>query len=285
MAMIPNGPGKKNNYIEFMKYLKELVDEGKVPMSRIDDAVIRILKVKIEMGLFENPMTDYKLTEKIGCKEHREVAREAVRQSLVLLKNDSGTLPLSKNIKSVIVAGQGADDIGIQCGGWTIAWQGKKGKVISGGTTILEAIKATVSKDTKVIFSPDASAEAQADINIVVIGEEPYAEMKGDRENLNLSDKDIKLIEKISKNGKPVVAILLSGRPIIIEPILDKCTAFIAAWLPGTEGAGVTDVLFGDYKPTGKLPHTWPKNMKQVPINIGDSEYAPLFKFGFGLTY
>lgn len=285
MVMIPNGPGQKNNYIEFMTFLKELVNEGKVPLARIDDAVLRILKVKIEMGIFENPFTDYKLTAQIGSIEHRDVARQAVRQSLVLLKNDSKTLPLAKNIKNIMVAGKAADDMGRQCGGWTITWQGKPGDVTTGGTTILQAIKNSVSKETNVVFSADASDSKNADICVVVIGEEPYAEMKGDRKELVLSEDDIEVIDKAGKTGKPVVAILLSGRPLILGPVLDKCSAFIAAWLPGTEGAGVSDVLFGDYKPTGKLPHSWPKDMKQVPINVGDKDYASLFEYGFGLSY
>lgn len=285
MAMIPNGVGQKNNYVEFITFLKQLVNEGKVPLSRIDDAVLRILKVKFEMGLFENPLTDFKLTEKIGSKEHREVAREAVRKSMVLLKNESKTLPVSKNVKNIVVAGKAADDLGKQCGGWTISWQGKSGKVISGGTTILEAIKNTVSKNTKVTYSPDASEVNNADVCIVVVGEEPYAEMKGDKKELNLSNEDIAVVENAHKSGKPVVVVLFSGRPMIIEPVIGKCNAFVAAWLPGTEGQGVADVLFGNYKPTGKLPHSWPKDMKQVPVNIGDKDYAPLFKYGFGLTY
>lgn len=285
MAMIPNGAGKPNSYIDFITKLKELVAEGKVPMSRIDDAVMRILKVKFEMGLFEKPLTDYKLTEKIGSAEHREVARDAVRQSLVLLKNDAKTLPISKSVKNILVAGKGADDLGMQCGGWTISWQGKSGKVTSGGTTILEALKKNVPKDTKVTFSADASGAKDADVCIVVVGEQPYAEMMGDREDLSLSKEDVALVEKANASGKPVVVVLLSGRPMIIDAVLKNCKSFVAAWLPGTEGAGVADVLLGNYKPSGKLPHSWPKDMKQVPVNVGDKNYDPLFKYGFGLSY
>jgi len=285
MIMIPNAPGQKNNYVEFITFLKELVNEGKVSLNRIDDAVRRILKVKFELGLFENPMTDKNLTMQIGSKEHRDVARDAVRQSLVLLKNDNKVLPLSKNLKRIHVTGKSADDIGNQCGGWTISWQGKSGNVISGGTTILQAIKNTVDKGTKVTTSTDGSGAEGADVCIVVVGETPYAEMIGDREDLSLAKEDVAAIEKAKSSGVPVVVVLLSGRPLLIEPELKSSNAFIAAWLPGTEGQGVADVLFGDFKPAGKLPHSWPKNMQQIPINIGDSNYDPLFPYGFGLTY
>ena len=285
MIMIPNAPGQENNYVDFITKLKELVSENKVPLSRIDDAVKRILKVKFELGLFENPMTDKNLTAQVGSKEHREVAREAVRQSLVLLKNDNKVLPISKNLKRIHVTGKSADDIGNQCGGWTIIWQSKSGNVISGGTTILQAIKNTVSRGTKVTTSSDGSGAEGADVCVVVVGETPYAEMFGDREDLSLAKEDVDAIEKAKASGVPVVVILLSGRPMLIEPSLNSSKAFIAAWLPGTEGQGVADILFGDFKPVGKLPHSWPKNMQQIPINIEDANYDPLFPYGFGMTY
>lgn len=285
MIMIPNGPDKENNYVQFINFLKELVNEGKVPIERIDDAVRRILTVKFEMGLFENYKVDKKLTAKVGSKEHREIAREAVRQSLVLLKNDKNVLPLSKSLKRIHVAGKAADDIGIQCGGWTISWQGNTGNVISGGTTILQAIKNTVSKKTEITTSTDGKGAEGADVCLVVVGENPYAEMFGDREDLSLSKDDIQTIENAKASGVPVVVILLSGRPMIITDQISKVDGFIAAWLPGTEGQGVADVLFGDFKPVGKLPHSWPKSMNQIPINVGDKNYDPLFPYGFGLSY
>ncbi len=285
MAMIPNAPGQNNNYVEFITFLKELVNENKIPLSRIDDAVQRILKVKFELGLFDNPMTDKNLTAKVGSKEHREVARDAVRQSLVILKNEDKVLPLSKEMKRIHVTGKSADDIGNQCGGWTIIWQSKSGNVINGGTTILQAIKNTVSSSTKVTTSTDGSGAEGADVCVVVVGETPYAEMFGDREDLSLAKEDVDAIEKAKASGVPVVVILLSGRPMLIEPSLNSSKAFIVAWLPGTEGQGVADVLFGDFKPVGKLPHSWPKNMQQIPINLGDANYDPLFPYGFGLTY
>ncbi len=285
MAMIPNGQGQKNNYIEFITLLKELVNEGKVPVPRIDDAVRRILTVKFETGVFDNPLTEKSLTPLVGSKANREIARDAVRQSLVLLKNENNLLPLSKNLKRIHVTGKSADDIGNQCGGWTISWQGKSGNVISGGTTILQAIKNTVSNSTQVTTSKDGSGAEGADVCIVAVGELPYAEMIGDRQDLTLSKEDADAIQKAKSSGVPVVVLLLSGRAMIIVPELNKSNAFIACWLPGTEGQGVADVLFGDFKPVGKLPISWPKNMNQIPINIGDANYDPLFPYGFGLTY
>jgi beta-glucosidase len=275
-------------YREFFNALRELVKENRVPMSRIDDAVRRILRVKFALGLMDknrNHMADRSLQKSFGSAEHRQVARECVRESLVLLKNDKKALPISKGLTRVHVAGKSADDIGNQCGGWTVTWQGQSGNVTPGGTTILKAIQDTVSKKTKVTFSKDGAGSAGADVGIVVIGETPYAEMLGDREDLALDKEDILAIENMKKAGIRVVAVLLSGRPLIVDKVLDKCDAFVAAWLPGTEGQGVADVLFGDYKPTGKLSVSWPRSMSQIPINFGDANYDPLFKYGFGLSY
>lgn len=285
MVMIPNGDDKPNNYKQFITYLKELVTEGKVSQQRIDDAVRRILKIKYRMGLMERTSTNKNLLTKIGSKEHRNIARDCVRQSLVLLKNENNTLPLKKNVSRIHFAGRGANSIGMQCGGWTISWQGKMDEVLNGSTTILQAAQKAVSPKTKITFSEDGSGVEGADFAVVVVGEEPYAEMFGDKENLNLSDSDLQVISKIKKSGVPVVVILLSGRPLIINDALSLSDAFVAAWLPGTEGQGVTDVLFGDYKPTGKLPVSWPKSMDQIPINRGDKNYDPLFQYGFGLSY
>lgn len=285
MVMIPNPPGKANNYVDFISLLKELVNENKVPMSRIDDAVKRILRVKFEMNIFENPLTDRSLMASFGSKEHRQVARECVRQSLVLLKNENKTLPISKNFKNIVLAGKSADDIGNQCGGWTIDWQGKSGNTITGGTTVLQAVKNAVSKNTVVNYSKDGSEVKDADVVVIVVGEKPYAEMLGDTTDLSLAKEDAEVIENVKKSGKPFVVVLFSGRPLIIEKQLKDANAFIAAWLPGSEGAGITDVLFGDFNFTGKLGHSWPKTNEQVPINVGDKNYDPLFKYGFGLKY
>ena len=235
------------------------------------------------MGLFERPYSDKSLLSKVGSKEHRKIAREAVRQSLVVLKND-GVLPLPKDLGHIHVAGKNADDLGNQCGGWTITWQGESGPLTK-GTTIYEAIQIAVSSFTNVTFSKDGSGAKGADIGIVVIGETPYAEMEGDRESLALDKKDLAVIGRIRKAGVPVVVIIVSGRPLMIADELDKWGGVIAAWLPGSEGKGITDVIFGDYNPTGRLSVTWPRNMAQIPINFGDTDYDPLFEYGFGLSY
>ena len=255
-------------YREYFNDLKALVQEGKVPMARIDDAVLRILRVKFAMGLMDpkrNQLADRSLQKGLGSPEHRAIARQAVRESLVLLKNDAKMLPLSKKAVRLHIAGKNADDIDAnQSGGWTIdAWQGKSGAVTTGGTTILAAIKATVSPDTKVTFSQDGSGAAGATVGVVVIGETPYAEMKGDRPDLNLAPEDIAAVKTMKSAGIPVVVILVSGRPMILGDVLDQASAVVAAWLPGTEGQGVADVLFGDYKPTGKLSFTWPRAVGQ----------------------
>jgi beta-glucosidase len=282
MAMVPS------DYQHFYNLLLELVKEGKVPMARIDDAVTRILRVKFAMGLMNknrSPLADRRLHKTFGSAKHRQVARECVRQSLVLLKNEKRTLPLSKKLARIHVGGKSADDIGNQCGGWTIDWQGKSGDVTPGGTTILKAIQNTVSPATKVTFSKDGSDAGGADVGILVIGETPYAEGFGDRDDLALAAEDLTAINNMKQAGIPVVVVLFSGRPMIINDALGHCDAFVAAWLPGTEGQGVADVLFGDYKPTGKLSCSWPRSMAQIPINVGDKNYDPLFKYGFGLTF
>jgi beta-glucosidase len=282
MVMVPT------KYREFFTLLKELVNEGKVPVARIDDAVRRILRVKFAMGLMDksrSQLADRSLHKTFGSAEHHLVARDCVRQSLVLLKNTKKTLPLSKGAARIHVGGKSADDIGNQCGGWTIDWQGKSGDVMPGGTTILKAIQTAVGANTKVTFSKDGTGGEGAKVGIVVIGETPYAEGVGDREDLSLAMEDLAAIENMKRAGIPVVVVLISGRPMIIDRALEQADAFVAAWLPGTEGQGVADVLFGDYKPTGKLSVSWPRTMAQIPINVGDKTYDPLFKYGFGLSY
>ena len=285
MIMIPNGPGQPNNYVDFIQDLKQLVAQKRVSMARIDDAVRRILRVKFQMGSFEQPYTDPSLTAQIGSAEHRAVARDCVRQSLVLLKNNNLAVPLSKHLKHLVVVGAAADDLGIQCGGWTIGWQGATGNVTPGGTTILTAIKNTVAPGTMVTFSPDGSNLAGADAVVAVVGELPYAEMKGDRQDLSLPAADVALVEKAKSVGVPVVTLLLSGRPLLLGNALDSSDAFIAAWLPGTEGQGVADVLFGDYKPTGKLPRQWPRDNNGAATQaVQPAASAPLFPTGYGLN-
>jgi beta-glucosidase len=282
MAMVPSA------YRGFITHLTALVEEGVVPESRIDDAVRRILRVKAAMGLL-NPdrshLADRSLAASFGSAAHRAVAREAVRKSLVLLKNEGGVLPLSKGAGRIHVAGSAAADIGIQSGGWTIDWQGGVGEVTPGGTTILAAMRAAVVAGTEVTYSADGSGVEGASACVVVIGELPYAEGFGDRADLSVDAEQIALVGRMKDAGVPVVVVLLSGRPLILGDALASADAFLAAWLPGTEGTGVADVLFGDYAPTGKLSFTWPRTMDQIPINVGDAAYDPLFPLGYGLSY
>jgi beta-glucosidase len=277
MVMLPN------RYVDFFSSMKSLVSSNKISIARIDDAVRRILTIKFKMGLFEHPMADASLVASVGSAEHRAVARQCVRESLVLLKKTDGVLPLPKSGKKILVAGSHADDLGNQCGGWSIAWQGKSGNTTI-GTTILAGMKKA-APGAKIDFSAAGDfADSKADYSVVVIGEKPYAEGKGDTTDLSISKDDVALIKKMKSYGAPVIVILISGRPLIIEKIQDNADAIFAAWLPGTEGDGVSDVLFGDFKPKGLLSVSWPKSMDQVPINIGDANYAPLFEFGYGLT-
>ena len=281
MVMVPH------RYREFVATLKALVQEGAVPMSRIDDAVKRILRVKIAMGLLDegrSPLADPAAARTFGSPEHRAVARRAVRQSLVVLKNDGKVLPLARTAARIHVAGKNAKDIGNQCGGWTVTWQGMSGALVP-GTTILDAIRGAAGKTTRVSFTRDGKEAAGATVGVVVVGETPYAEMRGDREDLALAKEDLDAISTVKKAGVPVVTVVVSGRPLILGEALTLSDAIVAAWLPGTEGEGVADVLFGDHKPTGKLAFSWPRSMSQIPINVGDQPYDPLFPYGFGLTY
>lgn len=274
-------------YARFIATLRELVQEGRVPLARIDDAVTRILRVKIAMGLMDesrSQLSDPALAREFGATKHREVARRAVRESLVLLKNENHALPLAKSAARIHVAGKAADDIGMQCGGWTVTWQGRAGNVTT-GTTLRAAIAATASPKTQVTYSVDGRAAAGADVAVVVVGEAPYAEGVGDRADLALAAEDVALVDVVAGTGVPVVLVIYSGRPLILGGVLERAAAVVAAWLPGTEGRGITDVLFGDYAPRGKLGFTWPRSMQQIPINVGDAAYDPLFPFGFGLTY
>ncbi|KAL5999362.1 hypothetical protein ACLOJK_040822 [Asimina triloba] len=285
MIMVPY------NYTVYIDDLTELVKSKAIPMSRIDDAVRRILRVKFMMGLFENPLADLSLVDQLGSQEHRELAREAVRKSLVLLKNgksaDKPMLPLSKKVPKILVAGSHADNLGYQCGGWTIQWQGQSGNDLTVGTTVLNAVKSAVDPSTKVVYSenpdPDFIKSKGFSYAIVVVGEHPYAETFGDSMNLTISDPGPSTIKNVCGSIKCVV-IIISGRPVVIEPYVSTIDALVAAWLPGTEGQGITDVLFGDYGFSGKLPRTWFKSVDQLPMNFDDQHYDPLFPFGFGLT-
>lgn len=281
MVMVPE------RYPEFFDTLVSLVEAGEVPMERIDDAVRRILRVKKAAGLLEpgwDPETDPALLDTIGNAEHRELARQAVARSLVLLRNEDGTLPLAKEADRIHVVGKNADDIGNQSGGWTIQWQGASGDITE-GTTILEAIRAAVGPETEVTYSRDGSGGAGADVVVAVVGETPYAEMMGDRADLSLDPVDAAAIEAAAASGAPVVTVVVSGRPLVLGDALERSAAVVAAWLPGSEGGGVADVLFGDRPPTGKLPFSWPRSNDQLPLHQGKEGYDPLFPFGYGLGY
>lgn len=286
MVMIPAGPGTNNNYVEFIELLSGLVARGRVPMERIDDAVLRILRVKVAMKLDARPaMPTAAEIAAVGSAKHRAIARECVRKSQVLLKNENAVLPLKKRGMKVVVAGRLANDLGSQCGGWTIDWQGARGAVTTGGTTILDGIREVAGEGTSIFYSPFAKALPEADVAVVVVGETPYAEFFGDRKDLQLDRQDRIVIERCRAAGLPVVLVVVSGRPLVLGSALEDCDAVLAAWLPGTEGGGVADVLFGDAPATGRLPVTWPRTMAQIPINEGDADYAPAFPFGFGLSY
>uniref|UniRef100_A0A6M2EEB5 beta-glucosidase n=1 Tax=Populus davidiana TaxID=266767 RepID=A0A6M2EEB5_9ROSI len=280
------------NFTEFIDDLTYQVKNNIIPMSRINDAVQRILRVKFVMGLFEKPLADLSMAHHLGSQEHRELAREAVRKSLVLLKNGKYTtakplLPLPKKAPKILVAGSHADNLGYQCGGWTITWQGLGGNDLTTGTTILNAVKNTVDPTTQVVYNenPDANFVSSNKFSyaIVVVGEPPYAEMYGDSSNLTISEPGPSTINNVCGAVKCVV-VVISGRPVVIQPYLEKIDALVAAWLPGTEGQGVADNLFGDYGFTGKLARTWFKTVDQLPMNVGDPHYDPLFPFGFGIT-
>ncbi|KAF8009356.1 hypothetical protein BT93_J0372 [Corymbia citriodora subsp. variegata] len=270
------------NYTVFIDTLTQLVNANVIPMSRIDDAVQRILRVKFIMGLFEKPMGDQTYFSQVGSWEHRDLAREAVRKSLVLLKNGHNAnlpmLPLAKNASKILVAGSHANNLGYQCGGWTITWQGGSGNNLTSGTTILGAISKAVDLNTEVVFGENPNADFVKSYNfsyaIVVVGELPYAETAGDSTNLTLAEPGEDVISKVCLSVKCVV-VVVSGRPVMIKPLVANMDAL---------GEGVADVLFGDYGFTGKSPMKWFKTVDQLPMNVGDPHYDPLLPLGFGLT-
>ena len=267
----------------FIETLTDAVAKGDVPLSRIDDAVKRILLVKFEFGLFERPFAAPALREQIGCETHRATAREAVQKSLVLLKNE-GVLPLPKETADMLMAGVPAHDIGYQCGGWSIEWQGKTG-AITPGSTLLQGVQEVVQGDVGYSPTGDFAASAKASVGIIVIAEPPYAEGEGDKGDLSLTADQVALIHKVRPHCDKLLLIIYSGRPLIITDQLDLCDAVVAAWLPGSEGAAISEVLFGDVPFTGKLPYSWPRSMSQVPLStLVASGESPLFPFGHGLT-
>jgi len=276
MIMVPTA------YQDFTKTLQAEVTAGRIAQARIDDAVSRILTQKFRLGLFEKPYADKSNLDDVGSAAHRAVAREAAAKSQVLLKNDGSVLPLKPSQK-VYVAGSNADDLGNQAGGWTVSWQGASGATTT-GTTILEGMEKNTSSAT---FSEDASAPTEGyDVGVVVVGEKPYAEGIGDVGNghdLELTDADKAAVDTVCAAMKCAV-LVVSGRPQFIGDRLGDIDALVASWLPGTEGDGVADVLYGKRAFTGQLPVTWPKSESQLPVNVGDAAYDPQFPYGWGLT-
>ncbi|MWC27124.1 glycoside hydrolase family 3 protein [Paenibacillus sp. MMS18-CY102] len=277
---------------ETIAHMKDLAAKGEISQERIDDAVRRILRVKFESGVFEQPKTDPSLASTFASAEHKALARQAVSESLVLLKNDkvSGSPILSQlaGMDKIFVAGKSADDIGRQLGGWSITWQGAAGDTTP-GTTILQGIKEVVGDGKTITYDKEGRGAAGHDVAIVVIGEEPYAEVEGDNLNgLKLSDVDLATLANVKASGVPTVVVLVSGRPLIITGQLNDWAGLVEAWLPGTEGGGVADVLFGERDFTGKLPIRWPfyaesyKPLEPGKRNLDEGQI--LFDFGYGLT-
>ncbi|TXD64628.1 glycosyl hydrolase family 3 [Polaribacter glomeratus] len=277
----------------FQNGLKEGVKNNSVSMFRIDDAVRRILRQKFKLGLFENPFPDTTLVAKIGSKEHRKVAKQAVRESLVLLKNKNAILPLSKETKKIVVVGEHANSSGLQSGGWTVNWQGTQ-KNYKGATTILNGIKK-LAKGT-VVYDKDATQNHfDADVAIIVVGENPYAEFFGDIGHesntlqLTLTEAHQKYLKTYQEKGIKTIVVLVSGRPLVVTKQIQNSDAFIAAWLVGSEGKGVAEVLFGEYNFSGKLPHSWPKSVEDFKGKYGpnfwDDSIKPLYPIGYGLKY
>jgi len=347
LVMVPGSLYGQNHYKTFIDLLKESVEEGSIPISRIDEAVTRILRVKYDLDLFESPYGNIEYVDQVGSKDHRQVARDAVRMSMVLMKNESNVLPLKKDEKITIV-GSGANNLGMQNGGWTVEWQGKtrpdleildqngngtiNSKEVSSyfkgiydvkydagnassffnnmdknsdgsvnknefelyersspfqpsGTSILEGIMEATDGKGSVTYDPRADNLSKDGVVIAVIGEYPYAEGYGDSPTIGLNSFDEAVLERCYKSGNQVIVIILSGRPLVIKDHVDRWNGFIAAWLPGMAGEGVSDVLFGDFSPTGKLSFSWPRDTGQLPLNEGDQDYDPLFPFGHGLSY
>jgi beta-glucosidase len=263
--------------------IRDAVMNGAVPMSRLDDAVRRIIAVKCEMGLFDTDgKIDRALTGEVGSPAHRMVARRAVQKSLVVLKNDGNVLPLAKSTVAVALAGNSADNTGNQCGGWTISWQGQSGS-IPGATSVRQAMEAAIAG--RVTYSENGSSRGSATVGVAVIGETPYSEDRGDRGDLTIPSEQVAVVRTLKEAGLKTVVVLIAGRPMILEPLMQYADAIVMAWLPGSEGAGITDVLLGDVKPSGKLSFTWPRTMAQIPINQGDTTYDPLYPYGHGLTW
>jgi beta-glucosidase len=284
MGMIPD------NYTTFIDSIRQGVQAGDILPERIDDAVTRILRVKFLLGLFDHPLSDPIYQGTVRSSAHLELARRAVRESLVLLKNDHQALPIDKQTPLVLVSGVGADDTGMQSGGWTLGWQGEPGNNVV-GSTILDGIRALVSDQTRVIYRSGGVFDdlpGKAPVGIAVVAETPYAEGVGDLADLRLPADDVDRINRLRVKVDKLIVIVVSGRPRIITDQYQTADAWVAAWLPGSEADAIAGVLFGDYPFTGKLPYTWPRSNNQLPINKNNDTgltgcSAPLFPYGYGL--
>lgn len=278
MAMVPY------RHREFHTLLVELVREGKVPASRIDDAVRRILRVKAAMGMLDpsrSQLTDRGLAAGFSGPEHLAVARRAAAQSVVVLKNEAEALPLRRGGR-IVVAGAAADDLGRQCGGWTISWQGKAGAAGVQGTTLLAALRSVAGPGGTIDYTPDGAGVTGADVAVVVVGEAPYAEGLGDDFDLELPADDRAVVDRVAASGAPMVLVVLSGRPLAISAEIGAADAVVAAWLPGSAGEGVADVLFGDRPAEGRLSFAWPRSADQHPLGAKSPE--AMYPVGWGLT-
>ncbi len=293
MYMAPGGwKGLYNNTLTEVR-------SGVIPMARLDEAVLRILKVKIRAGVMREGKPSSRPNagrwDQLGSPAHRAVARQAVRESLVLLKNENRILPLSPRLH-VLVAGEGANSFAMQCGGWTISWQGgdDNPRDYPHGQTIFDGISSAVKAGGgAATLSVDGSYAQKPDVAIVVFGEKPYAEFKGGRNNVDFESgkRNLALLEKLKAAGIPAVSVFLSGRPLYVTPEINASTAFIAAWLPGSQGEGVADLLFRapdgsmPYDFRGRLSFSWPRAPDQTPLNADTEPYFPLFALGYGLDY
>lgn len=276
------------DYKGFVSDVRRAVRNGDIPEERINDAVKRILTAKFKLGLFDTSLA-VDPTE-LGSSAHRALAREAVAQSLVLLKNNSKLLPISQSVGTIRVAGNAADNIGKQAGAWTVEWQGIDGNWLPGATSILQGIQEVAPKNTTIEFDAGgnfAFNSAKADLGIAVVGEAPYAEGWGDTPKPAVSEEDMATIQRLRQSSKKVVVILVTGRPLIITDEIRDWDATVVAWLPGSEGAGVADVLFGRKPFTATLPLPWPASIEQLPISEGTTSdgSAVLFPRYFGLRY
>jgi beta-glucosidase len=276
MVMLPY------DYKRYLAVMKQAVQQGAIPIHRIDDAVRRILRVKILVGQFDRALPDPGLLELVGSTEHRRLAREAVARSVVLLKNQAQLLPLAKTSAPILVGGVAADDLGLQCGGWTIEWLGKSGPITT-GTTLLAALRQAVPDPQQIVYDPSGKFEQRtgkaAGVGIAVLAEQPYAEGFGDRADLRLPAEDIELIESMRLRCQKLIVILFSGRPLVLTEQLPRIDALLAAWLPGSEGQGITDLLFGGIPFSGRLSYPWPLDQEQIQSGHGQ----PLFPIGYGL--